>query len=395
MESEQYYLRDIRDAINGKDPSMAGVSGESRERYLKDIAKAIRENGGGGGDTNTTYTINKGVSTDSEFELAGSDNTYKNFASSEEIITFDPTTESPQIQKNLIYNSFYRAGTKLQFGVKYAYGLPKPMPAGYKPVRGVTVKENQGWVFGLTVTDVQYKAVFTQEQLDAVTDDAPMIVMSCYESETPDNYVAMALVKYYDSDTDTYKKGLTMVDKENSALYARATVEVVAGTEYSLRMQCTGSSEKAVHCNVDNTNISFESYTGTRVLTGDVLIKIHEGVNITRNLYLNIDSSYLVNSIFYFDDLNAFKYGCYNSYGTEFKTSDAIPSPDAFLDIWPELQQAEISPYINLDGLSKHNDNQKGLWLPFGLRAVSLTQAEYDALTTAEKMDATVIYFVN
>lgn len=47
MESKQYYLRDIRDAINGKEPSMAGVNGNSDVKYLKDIADAIRQGVGG------------------------------------------------------------------------------------------------------------------------------------------------------------------------------------------------------------------------------------------------------------------------------------------------------------------------------------------------------------
>ena len=46
MESKQYYLRDIRDAINGKEPSMAGINGNSDVKYLKDIADAIRQGGG-------------------------------------------------------------------------------------------------------------------------------------------------------------------------------------------------------------------------------------------------------------------------------------------------------------------------------------------------------------
>lgn len=52
MESKQTYLRDIRDAIKGKERSMAGVSGNDEAKYLKDIADAIRENGGGGPDGN-------------------------------------------------------------------------------------------------------------------------------------------------------------------------------------------------------------------------------------------------------------------------------------------------------------------------------------------------------
>ena len=54
MESKQTYLRDIRDAIKGKERSMAGVSGNDEAKYLKDIADAIRENGGGGGSAGVT-----------------------------------------------------------------------------------------------------------------------------------------------------------------------------------------------------------------------------------------------------------------------------------------------------------------------------------------------------
>ena len=53
MDTEQRYLRDIRDAIKGVEKRSAmQTNGDSKAKYLKDIADAIRENGGGGSDGN-------------------------------------------------------------------------------------------------------------------------------------------------------------------------------------------------------------------------------------------------------------------------------------------------------------------------------------------------------
>lgn len=53
MDTEQRYLRDIRDAIRGVEKrSSMQSNGNEKAKYLKDIADAIRENGGGGPDGN-------------------------------------------------------------------------------------------------------------------------------------------------------------------------------------------------------------------------------------------------------------------------------------------------------------------------------------------------------
>ena len=53
MDTESRYLRDIRDAIKGiAKRSGMDVSGNAKTKYLKEIADAIRENGGGGKDGN-------------------------------------------------------------------------------------------------------------------------------------------------------------------------------------------------------------------------------------------------------------------------------------------------------------------------------------------------------
>lgn len=53
MDTESRYLRDIRDAIKGiAKRSGMDVSGNAKTKYLKEIADAIRENGGGGHDGN-------------------------------------------------------------------------------------------------------------------------------------------------------------------------------------------------------------------------------------------------------------------------------------------------------------------------------------------------------
>lgn len=53
MDTEQRYLRDIRDAIKGDEKrSSMQSNGNEKAKYLKDIADAIRENGGGSHDGN-------------------------------------------------------------------------------------------------------------------------------------------------------------------------------------------------------------------------------------------------------------------------------------------------------------------------------------------------------
>lgn len=95
MESKQYYLRDIRDAINGKEPSMAGINGNSDVKYLKDIADAIRQ-GGGMSDDNDKV---KQLPTDDENKeyrvlLSKNDNdtTETDFSHKDGNLTYNPSS---------------------------------------------------------------------------------------------------------------------------------------------------------------------------------------------------------------------------------------------------------------------------------------------------------------
>lgn len=93
MESKQYYLRDIRDAINGKEPSMAGINGNSDVKYLKDIADAIR-NGGGMSDDNDKVKQLPTDGEDKEYRvlLSNSDNDTNetSFSHKDGTITYNP-----------------------------------------------------------------------------------------------------------------------------------------------------------------------------------------------------------------------------------------------------------------------------------------------------------------
>lgn len=86
MDTESRYLRDIRDAIKGiAKRSGMDVSGNAKTKYLKEIADAIRENGGGGHDGNDKVKQTPVVTTEQSFDsynvlLSGSNT---NFSSSE------------------------------------------------------------------------------------------------------------------------------------------------------------------------------------------------------------------------------------------------------------------------------------------------------------------------
>lgn len=86
MDTESRYLRDIRDAIKGiAKRSGMDVSGNAKSKYLKEIADAIRENGGGGKDGNDKVKQTPVVTTEQSFDsynvlLSGSN---INFSSSE------------------------------------------------------------------------------------------------------------------------------------------------------------------------------------------------------------------------------------------------------------------------------------------------------------------------
>lgn len=113
MESKQTYLRDIRDAINGKERTMAGVSGNSEAKYLKDIADAIRENGGGGHDGNDkvkqTATTQSGTGSGKLRVLLSNSATGEDevdFVRKSSSFTYDPMTHDLEIQ-----TSNYNSGT--------------------------------------------------------------------------------------------------------------------------------------------------------------------------------------------------------------------------------------------------------------------------------------------
>lgn len=69
MDTEQRYLRDIRDAIKGVEKrSSMQSNGNEKAKYLKDIADAIRENGGGTHDGNDK--VKQTPANDDDTELA-------------------------------------------------------------------------------------------------------------------------------------------------------------------------------------------------------------------------------------------------------------------------------------------------------------------------------------
>lgn len=101
MESKQYYLRDIRDALNGKEPSLAGVSGNSDVKYLKEIADAIRQGGGMSDDNDKVKQLPTDSEDNKEYRVLLSkndnDTTETDFSRKDGKLTYNPHTKKLKI----------------------------------------------------------------------------------------------------------------------------------------------------------------------------------------------------------------------------------------------------------------------------------------------------------
>lgn len=72
MDTEQRYLRDIRDAIKGVEKRSAmQTNGNEKAKYLKDIADAIRENGGGGQAASDILVVGMSYGNIGDFKTLG------------------------------------------------------------------------------------------------------------------------------------------------------------------------------------------------------------------------------------------------------------------------------------------------------------------------------------
>lgn len=118
MESKQYYLRDIRDALNGKGPSMAGVNGNSDVKYLKEIADAIRQGGGMSDDNDKVKQIpTNSENKDYRVLLSKSDNDTQetDFAHKDGNLLFNPQSKSLEVHRTSGINN-YKGSYGSEFG---------------------------------------------------------------------------------------------------------------------------------------------------------------------------------------------------------------------------------------------------------------------------------------